>query len=298
MVFRTQIDIPHSKQELGYDNRWLLLGSCFSDSIAEKLAAHAFKVVGNPFGTLYNPLSIAKMISSALQLPPQEESNPIFDTPSTIYYDGLWHSFLHHGRFSHADRAVFEQNIAESIRIGREALQDASVIIITFGTAWVYERNGEVVSNCHKLPEKEFTRRRLRVEEIVSVWQPIVDKLTAQGKRIIFTVSPIRHKRDGLHENQLSKATLLLAIEQLQHTRRITNTSLQDGAVEYFPAYEIVLDELRDYRFFAEDMVHPSAVAIDYIWERFGDTYFSAATRETMRLRLKEYKQAQHRLLH
>ncbi len=265
MVFRTQIDISHSKQELSYDDRWLLLGSCFSDSIAEKLAAHAFNVVGNPFGTLYNPLSIAKMISSALQLPPQEESNPIFDTPSTIYYDGLWHSFLHHGRFSHADRAVFEQNIAESIRTSREALQDASVIIITFGTAWVYERNGEVVSNCHKLPEREFTRRRLRVEEIVSVWQPIVDKLTAQGKRVIFTVSPIRHKRDGLHENQLSKAILLLAIEQLQHTRRITNTSLQDGVVEYFPAYEIVLDELRDYRFFAEDMIHPSAVAVEYI---------------------------------
>ncbi len=153
-----------------------------------------------------------------------------------------------------------------------------------------------MVSNCHKLPEKEFTRRRLTVEEIVSKWQPIVEDFIAQGKRIIFTVSPIRHKRDGLHENQLSKATLLLAIEALlQHSLPLKGES--EGAT-YFPAYEIVLDELRDYRFFAEDMVHPSAVAVDYIWERFSDTFFSASTRETMRLRLKEYKHAQHRPLH
>ncbi len=280
MNFRTQIDIPHSKQELTYDERFLLLGSCFSDNIAQKLQAHAFSIVANPFGTLYNPLSIAKMIEilSPLQLPPQGEG---------YYHDGLWHSFLHHGSFSHTDRTTFEQNIAESIRIGKEALQEATTVIITFGTAWVYERNGEIVSNCHKLPEKEFTRRRLSIEEIVTTWQPIIESFTAQGKRIIFTVSPIRHKRDGFHENQLSKSTLLLAIEQLQTL----------GA-EYFPAYEIVLDELRDYRFYAEDMLHPSQVAVDYIWERFSDTYFSTSTRETMRLRLKEYKHSQHQPLH
>ncbi len=280
MNFRTQIDITHSKQELTYDERFLLLGSCFSDNIAQKLQAHAFSVVANPFGTLYNPLSIAKMIEilSPLQLPPQGEG---------YYHDGLWHSFLHHGRFSHADRATFEQQIAESIQISRKAIQEATTVIITFGTAWVYERNGEIVSNCHKLPEKEFTRRRLSIEEIVATWQPIVETFIAQGKRIIFTVSPIRHKRDGFHENQLSKSTLLLAIEQLQTL----------GA-EYFPAYEIVLDELRDYRFFAEDMLHPSQVAVDYIWERFSDTYFSTSTRETMRLRFKEYKHSQHQPLH
>ncbi len=280
MNFRTQIDIPHSKQELTYDERLLLLGSCFSDNIAQKLQAHAFSVVANPFGTLYNPLSIAKMIAVISHNYPLSIIN-------CQLFDGLWHSFLHHGSFSHADRETFEQKIADSIRIGKEAIQEATTIIITFGTAWVYERNGEIVSNCHKLPEKEFTRRRLSIEDIVTTWQPIVETFIAQGKRVIFTVSPIRHKRDGFHENQLSKATLLLAIEQLQ-----TN-----GA-EYFPAYEIVLDELRDYRFYAEDMLHPSQVAVDYIWERFSDTYFSPSTRETMRLRLKEYKQAQHRPLH
>ncbi len=291
MIFRTQIDIPHSKQELTYNDHFLLLGSCFSDNIAQKLQAHAFSVVANPFGTLYNPLSIAKMIEvctsdttqSSLLMGGQE--------------GGFYYSFLHHGSFSHADRATFEQNIAESIRVGKEALQKATTVIITFGTAWVYERNGEIVSNCHKLPEKEFTRRRLSVEEIVATWQPIIKDFTAQGKRIIFTISPIRHKRDGFHQNQLSKATLLLAIEKLlQHS--LPQRGELEGASAYFPAYEIVLDELRDYRFFAEDMLHPSQVAVDYIWERFSDTYFSTSTRETMRLRLKEYKQAQHRPLH
>ncbi len=285
MIFRTTIEIPHSKQELSYNDSFLLLGSCFSDSIAQKLTEHAFRVTGNPFGTLYNPLSIAKMIEML--------TNDY--QPSTIHYhfhEGLYHSFLHHGRFSHTDRSRFEQNITNSICAGRQALQEATTIIITFGTAWVYEREGEVVSNCHKLPEKEFTRRRLTVEEIVSVWKPIVENFIRQGKRIIFTVSPIRHKRDGFHENQLSKAVLLLAIEQLQHLHLRTFEPL------YFPAYEIVLDELRDYRFFAEDMVHPSPVSVDYIWERFAETYFSPSTRETMRLRLKEYKHTQHRPLH
>ncbi len=286
MNFHTQIEIQHSRQELSYNDSFLLLGSCFSDSIAQKLTAHAFRVTGNPFGTLYNPLSIAKMINSLSPATSVSETHlKGVSTRETegFFYDGLWHSFLHHGRFSHADRETFERNIAESICMGRKALQEATTIIVTFGTAWVYEREGEIVSNCHKLPEREFTRRRLSVEEIVATWQPIVERFTAAGKRVIFTVSPIRHKRDGFHENQLSKAVLLLAIEQLG---------------EYFPAYEIVLDELRDYRFFAEDMVHPSPVAVDYIWERFADTFFSSSTRETMRLRLKEYKHSQHRALH
>ncbi len=306
MNFRTPIDIPHTKQELTYNDHFLLLGSCFSDNIAQKLQAYAFSVVANPFGTLYNPLSIAKMIEVCTS--DTTQSSPLMGGQE----GGLFYSFLHHSRFSHADRAVFEQNIAASIQQGREALQKATTIIITFGTAWVYERNGEVVSNCHKLPEKEFTRRRLTVEEIVSTWQPIVEDFRAQGKRIIFTVSPIRHKRDGFHQNQLSKATLLLAIETLekafqQGCARSNLLTFQQGCARsnlptfepfYFPAYEIVLDELRDYRFFAEDMLHPSQVAVDYIWQRFSDTFFSASTRETMRLRLKEYKHSQHRPLH
>ncbi len=280
MNFRTQIDIPHSKQELSYNDSFLLLGSCFSDHIAQKLTEHVFNVVSNPFGTLYNPLSIAKMIEVCTSNKPQV---------SSVTHENLYHSFLHHGRFSHADKDIFEQNIAESIQIGQQALHNTTTIIITFGTAWVYERNGEVVSNCHKLPEKEFTRRRLTVEDIVSIWKPIVEIFTAQDKRLIFTVSPIRHKRDGFHENQLSKSTLLLAIEEL-----VQSSSL----LTYFPSYEIVLDELRDYRFFAEDMLHPSTVAINYVWQRFSQTYFSHTTQQQMAIHLKEYKYTQHHPLH
>ncbi len=289
MQFRTPIDIPHTQHELSYNDHFLLLGSCFSDSIAQKLAEHAFRVSANPFGTLYNPLSIARMIEVLTD-------NYQLSIINYQFSAGLYHSFLHHGRFSHADREVFEHNITESIRAGQQAIQNATTLIITFGTAWVYERNGEVVSNCHKLPDKEFTRRRLTVKEIVSVWQPIVEKFAAQGKRLIFTVSPIRHKRDGFHENQLSKSTLLLAIETLQHLSLPIKEASKEA--EYFPSYEIVLDELRDYRFFAEDMLHPSPIAVDYIWQRFTETYFSPATRETMRLRLKEYKHTQHHPLH
>ncbi len=245
------------------------------------MRAHGLAVDENPFGTLFNPLSIATCMEVCL-------GNKALSMNHYQLHNGLWHSFLHHGRFSHADRATFEQHIAESIVAGKQALQAATTIIITFGTAWVYERNGEIVSNCHKLPEKEFTRRRLTVEEIVAVWSRLLQSPLLQSKRVIFTVSPIRHVRDGLHENQVSKATLLLAIEQLQTL----------SGVAYFPAYEIVLDELRDYRFFAEDMLHPSSVAVAYIWKRFTETYFSAPDQEQLRLQHKAWKHAQHCPLH
>ncbi len=280
MQFRTQVDIAHAKEEISYQDRILFLGSCFSDHISEKMASYGFAVTSNPFGTLYNPLSIAACLSILLSDDAVTEAEDW--AKHTVSHDGLWHSFLHHGRFSHADKETFIEQIATSIHAGRAALRDATTLIITFGTAWVYEHNGQIVSNCHKIPEAAFTRRRLLIDEIVAVWQPLLDRLAAQGKRVIFTVSPIRHKRDGFPANQLSKATLLLAIEQLG---------------TYFPAYEIVLDELRDYRFFAEDMVHPSSVAVDYVWERFAETYFSATTRETMHIRHKEWKHKQHRAL-
>jgi len=157
-----------------------------------------------------------------------------------------------------------------------ERLTTCNHLMITFGTAWVYRLQGSdgVVANCHKLPEKQFTRGRLSVEEIVACWQPLLARLKAVNPpiRLLFTVSPIRHWRDGAHENQLSKATLLLAIEQLQ----------KQCDADYFPAYELMMDELRDYRFYAADMLHPSDVAVDYLWERFSDTRFDAATRAAM----------------
>jgi hypothetical protein len=194
---------------------------------------------------------------------------------------------MHHGAFSNVDKDELLRRCEESLCYMNRALQEASTIIVTFGTAWVYEYHGEVVANCHKLPAKDFVRRRLTVEEIVQKWQPIIEQMS--DKRWIFTVSPIRHIKDGLHENQISKAVLLQAVDYL------TSNS---ASVSYFPSYEIMLDELRDYRFYAEDMLHPSQVAVDYIWQRFAETYFSSDTCKEMRVLHQLWRDRNHRFLH
>ena len=278
MKLQTTIDVTPSPWKIGYEDKILLVGSCFADSIGQMMEQRGLQVTCNPFGTLYNPISIA----NALNL-----QSPIFNLQ---FHDGLWHSMFHHGSFSRPAKEETEQVVADSIETMQRALNEASVVIITFGTAWVYEMNGEVVGNCHKLPAERFTRRRLSVEEIVAAWQPIL--MRYPDKHWLFTVSPIRHIKDGLHENQLSKGTLLLAIEQL------TLPFKEGQRVGYFPSYEILLDELRDYRFYADDLVHPSSMAINYIWERFADTFCTPQTRNEMTLRLKDWKRSQHIPLH
>jgi hypothetical protein len=173
------------------------------------------------------------------------------------------------------------------------ALKEVSTVIVTFGTAWVYEWQGEVVANCHKLPANQFVRRCLTVDDIVGMWQPIVASMP--DKHWIFTVSPIRHIKDGLHANHLSKANLLHAIDVLIANARDFNPT---STYSYFPAYEIMLDELRDYRFYAEDMVHPSPVAVEYIWQRFVDTYMTDDTRNEMRTLHQLWRDRHHRFLH
>lgn len=256
-----------------------MLGSCFADEIGEQMTQRALQVTCNPFGTLYNPLSIAQALTMT-------------EMPALIQHEGLWHSMAHHGSFSRADRQEAELAVRNSIDTMQQALQEATVVIVTFGTAWVYEMNGTIVGNCHKLPADRFTRRRLSVEEIVAAWKPIIDRYP--DKHWIFTVSPIRHIKDGLHENQLSKAILLQAIENLCS---VSETVCQAKPV-YFPSYEIVLDELRDYRFYADDLVHPSSLAVNYIWERFIDTFCTPQTRNEMTIQFKRWKQTQHRPLH
>ena len=278
--------------------RWLMVGSCFSDEISRTMEQYYLPVTANPFGTLYNPLSIVQ----ALQMT---------EVPPLIEHDGLWHSMAHHGALSRADKHEAEQAVADSIRTMQNALREATVVIVTFGTAWVYETKdaawlsgsgaSPVVGNCHKLPAECFTRRRLSADEIVQTWQPLIARYP--DKHWLFTVSPIRHVKDGLHENQLSKATLLQAVEcltaegGLTAKRSYSETVLQPKAV-YFESFEIMLDELRDYRFYAEDLVHPSPVAVQYIWERFIEAYCTPQTRNEMTLRLKEWKRSQHIPLH
>lgn len=278
MTLTTPVHIPACERQIDYTDRLLFLGSCFSTEVSQRLRGYYFRLTANPFGVLYNPLSIAQ----AMQLR---------EVPDLVEWGGLYHSMAHHGDFSSSDRDECRRLCQQSIDSMQQALAEATVVVVTFGTAWVYEMDGCVVANCHKLPSSRFTRRRLSVEEIVSVWRPVLEAYP--DKHFIFTVSPIRHLKDGLHENALSKSTLLLAVDQLVHGTFDNRTS-----PSYFPSYEILLDELRDYRFYASDMLHPSDVAVDYILERFTATCMSDATRADMRELHRLWLDRHHTLLH
>ena len=273
MKLYTSVEIAPSARKIGYGDKILLLGSCFADNIGAKFAEHYFQATINPLGTLYNPASIALSITDSQHSIPDSR---------LIYHNGLWHSMMHHGTFSGKDKAAVQARCLDGYERLQRALKEATTVIVTFGTAWVYEMDGQVVANCHKLPANRFTRRCLAVDEIVEMWQPIVASMP--NKHWIFTVSPIRHVKDGLHANQVSKAVLLQAVEELGQS--------------YFPSYEIMMDELRDYRFYAEDMVHPSQVAVEYIWQRFVETYMTEDTRGEMRTLHQLWQDRHHRLLH
>ena len=283
MKLYTTVHVTPSEKKIGYGDKILLLGSCFADNIGAKFEEHYFQTTINPFGTLYNPASIAKAVLDMGYGP---------SGMGLVEHNGLWHSMMHHGSYSGVDKEEVIARCEESRIQMREALQQASVVIVTFGTAWVYEYEGEVVANCHKLPANRFVRRRLTVDEIVDMWQPIIASMP--DKHWIFTVSPIRHVKDGLHENQVSKAILLQAVDRLTS---IQSNSLM-GSKSYFPSYEIMLDELRDYRFYAEDMVHPSQVAVEYIWQRFVETYMTTDTQQEMRILHQLWRDRHHRFLH
>jgi hypothetical protein len=273
----TSVDIKPSGSKIGYNDKILLLGSCFADNIGEKFTEHYFQATINPYGTLYNPASIARAVGGF--------------RGEIVEWGGLWHSTMHHGCLSGAEKDIVEANCQAAEKLLQEAVREADVVVVTFGTAWVYEMDGEVVANCHKMPANRFLRRCLTVEEIVELWEPIIMRMP--DKHWIFTVSPIRHVKDGLHANQISKAILLQAIDSL-----ISSLSLQASKLDYFPSYEIMMDELRDYRFYAEDLVHPSKMAVDYIWERFVDTYMTVDTKNEMRILYQLWLDRHHRFLH
>lgn len=270
MDFRTKIEIPQSEFEIDHQTKLLMIGSCFIENIGELLIQSKFNVNLNPFGILYNPQSIAEALNVLL-------SKKQFDENDLFEHKELYHSFLHHSRFSDRDKEQCLSQINKSLKQGHEDLIDSDILFITFGTSYVYRlrETGKVVGNCHKLPANQFCRYRLNVESIVSEWAVLIKIIHAVNPKlkILFTVSPIRHLKDGAHENQLSKSTLLLAIDEICKMNKKT---------AYFPSYEIVLDELRDYRFYNADMIHPSTVAVKYIWERFSDIYFSARTVQIM----------------
>ncbi len=281
--FRTTLTLPVQKKGISYADHILLLGSCFAENIGSKLAYYKLPFLGNPFGILYNPESLAQSLELLCQ-PKAFQQKDLFEQ------DGVWNSFHHHSRFSGTDPEAVLAGINEHIQVGADFLKKTDYLLLTFGTAWVYAylNTGQIVSNCHKVPAREFRRFRLSVEDIQKRWSKLISKLQEINPKlqIIFTVSPVRHLKDGFHENQLSKSTLHLAIDSLQ--KEFTHA-------HYFPSYELLLDDLRDYRFYETDMLHPSAQAIDYIWEQFAATWIDPKSRKLFQSIEKIKKAAQHR---
>lgn len=289
MKFRTIVDLPPERFVLSPDDRVLLSGSCFTSAIGRHLldSMPYGHVMANPFGVLYNPYSIATTIEILL-------SRDSF--PNHYIYkgvDGLWHSRLHSGDFSASSEEQCRALIEERFGAARRLLSAADVLVLTWGTSYVYalKEDGEIVGNCHKEPSSAFEVRRLRVEEIVTQYEALLRTLrdARPGLNVVLTVSPYRYVKYGLHENTLSKSVLHLAAEQL--TERF-------DYVSYFPAYEIVNDELRDYRFFESDMAHPSAQASDYVWERFSQWCFTDELREYAADKKSLLDAVRHRPLH
>lgn len=272
MEFRTEIEIPHSQAEIDYGSGILSLGSCFSDRVAERMAVSGFRILSNPLGVAFNPKSIAK----ELRILDGREECVITSE------EGLWFSFDAHSSFDSVSRSETEEKIGRAVEEGRQALESSSWMLLTFGTAFVYETvEHGVVANCHKLPGKMFSRRRMTVEEIVGEYDELFRGPLA-SKNVVVTVSPVRHVGDSLAENSVSKAVLRLAADTLEK---------RFGNVTYFPSFEILVDDLRDYRFYDRDMVHPSSSAVEYVWEKFRSAFMSPKTAETM-ARVEQIKSA------
>ena len=279
MQFRTKISIPQSDFKIDYNSKLVSLGSCFAVNMAEKFDYFKFQNTCNPFGIIFNPISIEKMIYRVV--------NQFFYTEKDIFFHNeRWHCYEVHSDLSNSNAAEFLENLNSVLRTSLIQLSQASHVIITYGTSWVYRNiaTNEIVANCHKVPQVAFTKEILSVEIIEKSIQNTLDLIQKINPNVsfIFTVSPVRHLKDGFVENQLSKAHLITAIHQI----------LQSAI--YFPSYEIMMDELRDYRFYAEDMIHPNSVAIDYIWQRFSETSISEESQAIM----KEVETIQKGLAH
>lgn len=279
---QTPVNIDKCNISISFSDKIMMLGSCFSDKIGRQLANYGFNVCINPFGTLYNPISILNSIERLA-------SGKEFTSEDCIRIgagDERYCSFCHHTSFARETEEAFLENANRELNAAKEYLSTCSRMIITLGTSWCYRHKEKdiIVSNCLKRPAKEFTRERLEVSEISEALRRI-QELT--GIPVIYTVSPIRHFKDGAHGNQLSKSSLLIGID-----------NVADGmAADYFPAYEIVMDELRDYRFYAEDMLHPSSQTSDYICERFLEWAMPEKERPQLEENIRSYRRSCHRPL-
>ena len=296
MELFTKIDIPASSTRIDYTSRIAFFGSCFADNISEQFAARKFGVLANPFGTVYNPISIAGQIKAIADGKVFGESDVFQDARGLQDVSGKqdarrpWHSWDAHGSLSGLTREECIEKLNNAATRTREFLQQADVVFITLGTAFVYFlKDGRAVANCHRQNPALFERRMITVEEAAQALREIVECLRVP--HIVFTVSPLRHMADGAHNNTLSKATLQLAVEKAKAGMQASANS-----ISYFPSYEIVMDELRDYRFYDSDMVHLSEIAEEYIFERMVGYYCDENTRTNIARVEKFMKMANHRI--
>jgi len=283
MNLRTSFKIEPSPHRITYDDRVMLIGSCFATSIGEQMERGKMSVMINPAGTVYNPVSVCNTLDSIT-------AGEDFKKDQLYFHDGMWLSFYHYTDFSSEDPVKTLDKINSKIKEASSFLKNCGFLFITLGTARIYrwKKTGLVVSNCHKIPSEQFGSELLSVKEIVDLWTIQLDRLLLlyPNLRVIFTISPVRHLKDGAHGNQVSKSVLFLAVEELLS---------HPSGPQYFPAYELVMDDLRDYRFYDDDMIHPSDSAINYIWEAFSGSYLDVKAVKIWNEALKITKARNHR---
>ncbi|MDP2526433.1 GSCFA domain-containing protein [Maribacter dokdonensis] len=281
MNLLTEIPLSKANNPIDYSSQLLLLGSCFSENIGAKLSYYKFQGIQNPFGILFHSLAIERLIEKSV--------NQEFFTEEDVFNENeQWHSFDAHSSLSNPSKAQIIEDLNNAISRTSTQVNTASHIIITLGTAWVYRKtsSNKVVANCHKVPQSNFTKELLSVEEVAKSLKQVITFVQSVNPTVqfIFTVSPVRHLKDGFLENQRSKSHLIAAIHQV----------LNEDRVSYFPSYELMMDELRDYRFYAKDMIHPNETAIEYIWEKFVEVWLASNTSSTM----KKIEKVQKGMLH
>ncbi len=284
MELRTTFKITPSAKKITYDDPVMFIGSCFATSIGRQFETGHLTVMINPSGTVYNPVSVGITLDTI-------NDGKKYTEEDLYNNNGTWLSFNHYTDFSSVDPQKILSNINKQSREAKEFISGARFLFITFGTARVYrwKTSGKIVSNCHKLPAAQFTHELLTVDDIVNIWARQLDRLQSMFPqlKVVFTISPVRHWKDGPHGNQVSKSILFLAVEKLLD---------HPSGPRYFPAYELVMDDLRDYRFYDNDMLHPSEAAVEYIWNAFSDCYFDNDTIELWKEIAKITRAVSHRI--
>lgn len=273
MNFSTKVPIQKTNFPIDYQSDILLLGSCFAENMGEKFQYFKFKTTINPFGIIFNPVSIEKLICRVVN---QEK----FTENDIFFHNEMWHCFEVHSELSNTNKEEFLEKLNTILEFTNQQITKSTHLIFTYGTSWVYRNNSskQIVANCHKVAQKEFAKELLSTETIEKSIKNTIDLIQKVNPNctFIFTISPVRHIKDGFFENNVSKGNLFSALNKILKSE---NYKLN---TEYFPSYEILIDELRDYRFYANDMLHPSQIAIDYIWERFLENYVSEKEFATM----------------